>query len=67
MGVGEVLVSSPVFKTVCGARVVPGGFDSHALPPKSLCIKGFNHMGKNVKVVDFHIDRVGAPCKNGEM
>jgi hypothetical protein len=33
MGVDVILVFAAVFKTDRGARAVPGGFDSHALPP----------------------------------
>ena len=34
MGADGVLVSFPVFKTECPARVVGGEFDSHTLPPR---------------------------------
>ena len=36
MGADGVLVSFPVFKTECPARVVGGEFDSHTLPPLDL-------------------------------
>ncbi len=42
MGADGVLVSFPVFKTECPARVVGGEFDSHTLPPLFLTHQGFS-------------------------
>lgn len=34
-GAAEALVAFAVFKTVVGYLLIPGGFDSHMLPPKA--------------------------------